>query len=97
MKTVLALYALFEDEIGRWLPIDRRNGNYWAKRVRLGQETFDKLNNSTSRYTPQAFTEAIYCPAKHSRPQSCDEPWRCGREKYYGSHFPARQKQAHHD
>jgi hypothetical protein len=60
MKNVIALYALFEDEIGRWFPIARRTGNYWAKRVRLGQEMFDPESNSTSRYTPQAFTETIY-------------------------------------
>jgi uncharacterized membrane protein len=60
MKNVLALYALFEDEIGRWFPVDRMNDNYWARRLRLGQEFSDKLTKTTKLYTPQAFTEAIY-------------------------------------
>jgi hypothetical protein len=61
IKNIIALYGLFEDEIGKWFPVPRRD-NLMAVRMRHGMEaTEDPENPETAPlYTPQLFTELLY-------------------------------------
>ena len=66
MQNVTALYGLFEDEIEKWLPVNRRDAMF-TLRIRLGMEK-QRLQDfePTARphelltFTPQQFTQFIY-------------------------------------
>jgi hypothetical protein len=58
IKNVIALYALFEDKIGKWFPVPRRD-NLMAVRMRHGMEATADAETAPL-YTPQLFTELLY-------------------------------------
>lgn len=68
IKNVLALYGLFEDEIGRWLTMEQRDDEKFAVRIWHGQEGWrsggkrpaGREGGEPEWYTPQIFTRNIY-------------------------------------
>lgn len=70
IKNVMVLYGLFEHEIEKWFPVQRRE-THWCKRVRCGMENSNSnelqasINHGSPkrnipRYTPHAFAKLIY-------------------------------------
>jgi len=70
-KNVVVLYGLFEDDIGRWLPVKRRDATEFTSRVRHGMEAdllplWDRQGDDGAdgadeydpiRFVPQLFTQ----------------------------------------